>query len=165
MQLLGFSKSRFFFFFHFDKFFTFSSERAAAAYAAEQRASPNCFCEHMAVWVVFFFPSSQKLSGSRRESEYCRVFNPLYLWGLCSIWYQICISQMGFDCFPVTHTSTHVQKHACTHTHLHQHLLIKTGFCSIDVHSSKKQVDKKGVFSLLLPPAESHPHKSKQILF
>lgn len=101
---------------------------------------------------VFFFSSTQKFAGSRWESEYCRVFNPLYLWGLSSIWYQICISQMGFDCFPVavTHASTRVQIHPHTQIYIHMHWL-RLGSAVLMLLFIVK-VGIKGVFFLIVAP-------------
>lgn len=85
-----------------------------------------CFC----IYLFIFSPRPESLPDPDGGSEYCRVFNPLYLWGLCSIWYQICISQMGFDCFSCrshAYEYTRVQIRACTHIYIHMYWL-KLGF-------------------------------------
>lgn len=59
-------------------------------------------------------------------------------------------------------SQAHIQVHVCWWTHVRsdwRHLLM-TGICSIWVYT-----EKKGVESLLLPPAESHPHKNNLIYF
>lgn len=59
-------------------------------------------------------------------------------------------------------SQAHIQVHVCWWTHVRsdwRHLLM-TGICGIWVYT-----EKKGVESLLLPPAESHPHKNNLIYF
>lgn len=106
------------------------------------------FCGVFFIRFIFnFFPRPKT---SRAGNEYCRVFNPLCLWGLCSIWYQICISQTGCDCFTVTHA--HAQTFAF---YIPVHWLEQDYCWCLDVSSS------------LLPllPAEFQPHESELIIF
>lgn len=143
------------FFSTFDKFVT------SSAYAAEHAASLWLSAYGVGFYFFFLFfvlTSTLKFVGSRRGSEYCGVFNPLYLWGLCSIWYQICISQMGFDCFPHhrhAYESTCADTHMDAPTHLYSYLLIytKSGICIVDVNSygKKNKWMREGVSSLLSP--------------
>lgn len=97
----------------------FTLTNSSLSQVSEHQPTQQSIEHHQTVFFWTYgalFLLSQKFAGSRGGgSEYCRVFNPSYLWGLYSIWYQICISQMGFWCFPVagTHTSTRVLVNTC----------------------------------------------------
>lgn len=117
---------------------------------------------------VFFFSLAPKFSGSRRGSEYCRVFNPLYLWGLCSIWYQICISQMSFDCcFPPSLSRIRVHVCWCTlalNVYIHIYWL-RLGFTVLMFMAVKKTSGWKGCFLFIVAPCRVSSTKNKQIPF
>lgn len=141
--------------FHFDKFFTFSSEQASA-YAAEHRASPDCF-----FWTYgALFLLSQEFAGSRGGEvniAECLILHTCGDYIPFDIRYALV--KWAFGAFLL---QAHIQVHVCWWTLVRsdwRHLLM-TGICGIWVYT-----EKKGVESLLLPPAESHPHKNNLIYF